>query len=200
VLGLQTSGVIMAGGRSSRMKFNKAFAQVGGKPVVQIIIEKLQPLFQELIIISNEPHLFTSFGLPIYQDIYPYLGPVGGIHSALVNASYDQMFILGCDMPFMNMQLVEYMLSKISNYDSVVPEINSYLQPLAAVYKRTCLPVFTECLENDKLKLTRIFSELNALVLNEDELQKFGSVKEMFFNVNDPDALAQAQEIAGRLL
>ena len=100
----------------------------------------------------------------------------------------------------MNMQLVEYMLSKISNYDSVVPEINSYLQPLAAVYNRTCLPVFTECLENDKLKLTRIFSELNALVLNEDELQKFGSVKEMFFNVNDPDALAQAQEIAGRLL
>ena len=190
----------MAGGRSSRMKFNKAFAQVGGKPVIQIIIEKLKPIFQEIIIISNEPQLFTSFGLPIYQDIYPYLGPVGGIHSALVNASNDQMFILGCDMPFINMRLVEYMLSKISDYDSVVPEIDSYLQPLAAVYNRTCLPVFTECLEHDKLKLTLIFSELNALVLKEDELQKFGSVREMFFNVNDPDALAQAQKIAGRLL
>jgi molybdopterin-guanine dinucleotide biosynthesis protein A len=197
---LQTSGIIMAGGRSSRMKFNKAFAEVGGKSVIKIIIEKLQPLFQELIIISNEPQLFTSFGLPIYQDIYPYLGPVGGIHSALVNASYDQMFILGCDMPFMNMQLVEYMLSRISNYDSVVPEIDGYLQPLAAVYNRSCLPVFTECLEHDKLKLTLIFNELNALVLKEDELQKFGSVREMFFNVNDPDALAEAQKIAGRLL
>lgn len=197
---MQISGIIMAGGRSSRMKFNKAFAQVGGKPVIQMIIEKFKPLFQEIIIISNEPQLFTSFGLPIYQDIYPYLGPVGGIHSALVNASNDQMFILGCDMPFMNMQLVEYMLSKISDYDSVVPEIDSYLQPLAAVYNRTCLPVFTECLEHDKLKLTLIFSELNALVLKEDELQKFGSVREMFFNVNDPDALAQAQKIAGRLL
>ena len=197
---MQISGIIMAGGRSSRMKFNKAFAQVGGKPVIQMIIEKFKPLFQEIIIISNEPQLFTSFGLPIYQDIYPYLGPVGGIHSALVNASNDQMFILGCDMPFMNMQLIEYMLSKISDYDSVVPEIDSYLQPLAAVYNRTCLPVFTECLEHDKLKLTLIFSELNALVLKEDELQRFGSVREMFFNVNDPNALAQAQKIAGRLL
>lgn len=190
----------MAGGKSSRMKFNKAFARVGGKPVIEIIIEKLKPLFQEIIIISNEPQLFKSFGLPIYQDIYPYLGPVGGIHSALVNASYDHMFILGCDMPFMNMQLVEYMLSKISSYDSVVPEIDSYLQPLAAVYNRSCLPIFTECVEHDKLKLVRIFSELNALVLKEDELQKFGRVGEMFFNVNDPDALAQAQKIAGRLL
>jgi len=189
----------MAGGRSSRMKFNKAFAQVGGKPVIQIIIDKLQPIFQELMIISNEPQLFTSFGLPIFQDVYPYLGPVGGIHSALVNASFDQMFILGCDMPFMNMQLVEYMLGKINNYDSVVPEIDSYLQPLAAVYNRSCLPIFSECLEHDKLKLTLIFSELNALVLKEDELQKFGRVREMFFNVNDPDALAEAQEIAGRL-
>jgi molybdopterin-guanine dinucleotide biosynthesis protein A len=110
------------------------------------------------------------------------------------------MFILGCDMPFMNIQLVQYMLGKISTYDSVVPEIASYLQPLAAVYNRTCLPVFTECLEHDKLKLTRIFSELNALVLKEDELQKFGNVKEVFFNVNDPKALAEAQKIAGRLL
>lgn len=196
---MQSSGIIMAGGRSSRMKFNKAFAQVGGKPVIQIIIDKLQPIFQELMIISNEPQLFTSFGLPIFQDVYPYLGPVGGIHSALVNASFDQMFILGCDMPFMNMQLVEYMLGKINNYDSVVPEIDSYLQPLAAVYNRSCLPIFSECLEHDKLKLTLIFSELNALVLKEDELQKFGRVREMFFNVNDPDALAEAQEIAGRL-
>jgi molybdopterin-guanine dinucleotide biosynthesis protein A len=190
----------MAGGRSSRMKFNKAFAEVGGKPVIQIIIEKLQPIFQEIIIISNEPHLFTSFGLPIYQDIYPYLGPVGGIHSALVNASYDQMFILGCDMPFINTELIDYMVGKINNYDSVVPEIASYLQPLAAVYNRTCLPVFTECLEHDKLKLTLIFSELNALVLKEDELQRFGNIREMFFNVNDPKALVEAQKIAGRLL
>lgn len=190
----------MAGGKSSRMKFNKAFAEVGGKPVIQIIIDKLQPLFQEIIIISNEPQLFTSFGLPIFQDIYPYLGPVGGIHSALVNASYDRMFILGCDMPFMNMKLIEYMLSNISTYDSVVPEIDSYLQPLAAVYNRSCLPVFTECVEHDKLKLVRIFSELNTLVLNEDELQKFGNVREMFFNVNDPVALAEAQKMAGRLL
>lgn len=197
---MQTSGVILAGGKSSRMKFNKAFAEIGGKSAVQIIIDKFQAHFDEIIIISNEPQLFNRFHLPVYRDVYPYLGPVGGIHSALVNASYEHMFILGCDMPFMDISLVQYMLAEIDCYDSVVPEIGSYLQPLAAAYNRSCLPVFSECLENDKLKLTRIFSDLNALVLKEEELEKFGSIKEIFFNVNDPEALVEARGMAGRLL
>lgn len=197
---MQASGVILAGGRSSRMKFNKAFATIREKPVIHIIIEKFQAFFAETIIISNEPELYTSFQLPVYKDIYPYLGPVSGIHSALVNASYDRMFVLGCDMPFMNMQLVEYMLNQVDKYDSVVPEIESFLQPLAAVYKRSCLPVFSECLQHEKLKLVRIFEELDALVMKEDKLMKFGSIREMFFNVNDPQALAEAQKMARGLL
>ncbi|MGS0764910.1 molybdenum cofactor guanylyltransferase [Syntrophomonas curvata] len=197
---MQTSGVILAGGKSSRMKFNKAFAEIEGKPAVQIIIDKFRACFQEIIIISNEPELFTGFHLPVYQDIYPYLGPVGGIHSALVNASYDRMFVLGCDMPFMDMGLVQYMLARLDNHDSVVPEINSFLQPLAAAYNRSCLPVFSDCLQNNKLKLVRIFSELDALVLKDDELEMFGGIREIFFNVNDPAALAEARNIAGRLL
>lgn len=197
---MQTSGVILAGGKSSRMKFNKAFAEIGGKPAVQIIIDKFQAYFQEVIIISNEPELFASFHLPVYKDIYPYLGPVGGIHSALVHASYDKMFILGCDMPFMEMKLVEYMLAQLDNHDSVVPKIDSFLQPLAAAYNRSCLPVFSDCLQHDKLKLVRIFSDLDALVLKDDELAMFGSIKEIFFNVNDSAALVQARDMAGRLL
>jgi molybdopterin-guanine dinucleotide biosynthesis protein A len=197
---LPTSGVILAGGKSSRMQFNKALAEIGGKPAVQILIDKFRAYFQEIIIISNEPELFTRFNLPVYQDIYPYLGPVGGIHSALVNARYDHMFVLGCDMPFMDMGLVNYMLTRLDNHDSVVPEINSFLQPLAAAYSRSCLPVFSDCLQNNKLKLVRLFSQLDVLVLKDDELETFGSSKEIFFNVNDPAALAKARNMAGRLL
>jgi len=197
---MQTSGVIMAGGRSSRMKFNKAFADIGGRPAVQIIIDKFQGCFQETIIISNEPDLFTSFGLPVYQDIYPYLGPVGGIHSALTNATYDNMFILGCDMPFMDMTLVKHMLARLDHHDSVVPEINSFLQPLAAAYNRSCLPIFSDCLQSNKLKLVRIFSDLDTLILKESELERFGDIRDLFFNVNDPTALAEARNMARRLL
>lgn len=180
------------------MKFNKAFAQIAGKSVINIIVDKFIRSFDETIIISNEPHLYDDLGLEVYVDIYPHMGPVSGIHSGLSHARHDQIFILGCDMPFINMALVEYMFTQLGNYDSVVPEIDTYLQPLSAVYSNKCLPVLTNCLENDKVKLIRIFEELNALALNRDVLANFGKVEEVFLNVNDVQALDKAKLIAGR--
>jgi len=195
---MRTSGVILAGGRSSRMKFNKAFAEIGGRPVINIIIDKFSRLFDETIIISNEPQLYEQLGLDIYPDVYPRMGPVSGIHSGLYHAHYDAAFVSGCDVPFINMELVEYMINNLGDYDSVVPEIDSYLQPLSAVYSRKCLPVLTACLQNNKVKLIRIFEELNAKVLPRYELEKFGIVEEIFLNVNDIEALNIATKIAGR--
>lgn len=195
---MKASGVILAGGRSSRMKFNKAFAEIGGRPVIKIIIDKFARLFDETIIISNEPEVYEQLGVPVYPDVYPRMGPVSGIHSGLCHASYERVFVLGCDVPFINMQLVEYMLNILDDYDSVVPEIDCYLQPLAAVYSRKCAPVLQTCLETNRVKLIRIFEELNALVLKRPELEQFGIVEEIFLNVNDIQALQLAGEIAGR--
>lgn len=195
---IKASGVILAGGRSTRMKFNKAFAQIEGRPVINIIIDKFSQVFDETIIISNEPQLYESFGPKVYTDVYPGLGPISGIHAGLYWASYDKAFVSGCDMPFMNMDLVKDMISKLDNYDSVVPQIDSHLQPLSAVYSRKCLPVITDCLENNKLKLVRIFEEFNALVLTRSELERYGIVEELFLNVNDIQALDRATQIAGR--
>jgi len=194
---MEASGVILAGGKSSRMKFNKAFAEISGQPVINIIINKFAGLFDETIIISNEPELFNHLGPAVYTDIYPRMGPVSGIHSGLYHARYDRAFILGCDVPFINMELVEYMIAKMGDYDSIVPEIDSYLQPLAAVYNRKCLPILESCLQEDRVKLIRIFEELNALVLGRNELEKFGIVEEIFLNVNDIEALNLAIKIAG---
>lgn len=195
---MQASGVILAGGKSSRMKFNKAFAEISGQPVINIIIDKFAGLFNETIIISNEPELFEHLGPAVYTDVYPRMGPVSGIHSGLYHARYDRAFILGCDVPFINMKLVEHMINNLGDYDSVVPQIDSCLQPLAAVYARKCLPVLASCLQENRVKLIRIFEELNALVLCRDELEKYGIAEEIFLNVNDIEALNLATKIAGR--
>jgi molybdenum cofactor guanylyltransferase len=176
----------------------KAFAEVSGRPVINIIADKFTGLFDETIIISNEPELFEHLGLQVYTDVYPRMGPVSGIHSGLYHSHNNNVFVLGCDVPFINMDLVAYMVNNIGDYDSVVPEIDSYLQPLAAVYSRKCLPILTACLQEDRVKLVRIFEELNALVLGRDELEKFGIVEEIFLNVNDIEALNFAAKIAGR--
>lgn len=196
---MNASGVILAGGKSSRMRFNKAFAQISSRPVIEIIIDKFNTVFDETIIISNEPDLYRHFGLKVYTDIYPRLGPISGIHSGLVNAMNDVIFVVGCDMPFINMELVQYMLDQLGDHETVVPSIDSNLQPISAVYSRKCIPLLADCLENDKLKLTLIFKELDAVIINEDILEKFGKIREIFYNVNDLNALEAARQIAGRL-
>lgn len=197
---MKTSGVVLAGGKSTRMKFNKAFATIAGQPVIQIILDKCKPFFTETIIISNEPQLYEGFGLEIHPDVYPGLGPVAGIHSALYHARHDAVFIMGCDMPFMNMDLVKFLLDGLEDYESVVPELDQRLQPLSAVYSKKCLPILTECLEHDKLKLIRIFEEFYTRVITEEQLKLFGNPREIFMNVNDQGALEIAQQIAGRYL
>lgn len=195
---MNTSGVILAGGKSSRMKFNKAFAQIGGRPVINIIVDKFASVFSEIILISNETDLYTHLGVPVYADIYPHMGPVAGIHSGLYHCSHDSAFVMGCDVPFMNMDLVRMMISRLNGYDSVVPRLDQHLQPLTAVYSRRCLPVLTSCLESKRVKLIRIFDELNSLEIDRSEIEKFGVAEEMFLNVNDIEALNLATQIAGR--
>ncbi|MEN6461603.1 MAG: molybdenum cofactor guanylyltransferase [Syntrophomonas sp.] len=197
---MHATGVIMAGGRSSRMKFNKAFAEIGSRPVINIIINKFINFFDETIIISNDPEQYATFNLPTYSDVYPRLGPVSGIHSALYYASFDKVFVLGCDMPFMSMKLVEHMLDQLEDHEAAVPELDGYLQPISAAYSKKCLPVLTNCLNNNLLKLVLVFKELDTLKLKESELRRFGEIREMFFNVNDPEALNEARIIAGRVL
>ncbi len=198
---MKASGIILAGGKSSRMKFNKAFAQITTLTAIEIIIKKFGDYFAETIIISNDPEPYMHLGVPVFPDVYPRQGPVSGIHSALYHASNDEIFLLGCDVPFIELSVVDYMLRKLEKYDSVVPRINLQLQPTSAVYHRKCLPLFTSCLENQRLKLIRIFKEeLNALVIQEEEFVRFGNPREIFFNVNDPGALDIAREMAGRLI
>ncbi len=194
---MQASGVILSGGRSSRMTFNKAFADICGKSVLEIIMEKFIKHFDDLMIITNEPELYQGMGTAVYGDVYPHMGPMAGIHSGLYHSRYDTIFLLGCDMPFFNMDVAIYMLNNCTGYDCVVPVINNKLQPLSAVYNSSCLAALTECLENNKLKLTWFVDSLNTRYVNENEIRSFGEIETMFLNVNDLAALKRAREMSG---
>ncbi len=194
---MQASGVILSGGRSSRMTFNKAFADICGRSVLDIIIKKFEKYFDDLMIITNEPELYYGLGPAVYTDVYPRMGPMAGIHSGLHHSKYESIFLLGCDMPFIKMELAAYMLGQSGGYDCVVPVINNKLQPLSAVYNSSCLPALVECLENNKLKLTRFVESLNTRYVCENEMRYFGDIPTMFLNVNDLAALRRARKMSG---
>lgn len=195
---MEATGVINAGGRSSRMQMNKAFVKINGQTILDRLLGQFIPLFDDVIIISNDPDLFEHKGIHVYRDVYERKGPVAGIHTALHYARFDKVFVLGCDMPFIPSDLIQFMMDKLDGYDSVVPQIHSHLQPMSAAYHRKSLHVFERSLELDHLKLVRVFEELNAYILTEEDIKSFGDPEEIFFNVNDLDALRTANLLAGR--
>ena len=194
---MQASGVILSGGRSSRMNFNKAFADICGTPVLEIIINQLYKYFDDVMIITNEPELYNGMGPAVYTDLYPHMGPMAGIHAGLYYSRNQTIFLLGCDVPFFSMELAAHMINQAADYDCVVPVIKGQLQPLSAVYTSSCMAELNDCLENNKLKLTRFVESLNTKYLYEDELLSFGSIETIFFNVNDRAALKRAREMFG---
>ncbi len=196
---MRTSGVVLAGGRSSRMKFNKAFAMIDGKRVIDIIVNKFEKLFSETLIICNEPELFSDFGNRVFTDVIPRQGPLSGIHAGLYYAKNDTIFVCGCDMPFVTEEIIEYLIGKLDDHDSAVPQIDGHLQPTSAAYNRKCMPIIQEHIEQGKLKLIRVFSEqLDAVIIDEKELARFENYRDAFFNINDIDALERARQRAGR--
>lgn len=183
------------------MKFNKAFADINGQRVIDILVSKFNRNLSETIVICNEPEFFSDIEARVHTDIIPRLGPLSGIHAGLSYAKHNTIFVCGCDMPFVSVEIIDYLVSLLDSHDSVVLDIDGRLQPTAAVYHRRCLPLINQCLEKGWLKLTRLFCEqLNAVIIKEKDLQSFGNLEQMFFNINDVNDLENARQIGRSLL
>ena len=113
----------------------------GGGPLAQFIMDQVQDLGDELIIISNQPQDYRQFGVPVYTDVYPGIGALGGLYSAIYHAQYDYCLLLACDMPFVSRPLIAYLISLAPEFDAVIPRLdeNEFAEPFRAVYKKSCL-------------------------------------------------------------
>src|SRR5665648_144787 len=149
---LKATGILLAGGKSSRMNKNKAFLEMEGKPLVERSLSVLQSVFEEVLISSNKPELYVPYQVPVILDEILGRGPLEGLYQGLKAATYDEVFFVACDMPFLNPALIRYLSSQISTYDMVIPQLSAGLHPLHAVYHRRCLPAIKHNLEAGYLK------------------------------------------------
>lgn len=189
------SSVILAGGSSSRMKANKALLELHGKPMLEIIIEKLQPFFQELIIISNNPAQYANFNLPIYMDIFPNRGPLAGIHSGLKNITNRGAFFVACDMPFLDSSFAIKLTDYLGQYQAVVPRQGKYLQPLHAAYRKDCLPAVELTLQLERPKIRSFYDLVEVKYYDLIDPADYNWEK-MFFNVNTPEDYQMALKLS----
>lgn len=192
---LNLSLAIIAGGQSRRMGRDKALVNLAGKPLIEHVIERSADLGQaETILITNRPTQHVHLGLPMFRDLVPDKGSLGGIYTALAQARSPDVLVLACDMPFVNSDLLRYMADQIrADIDIVVPRVAGYPQGLHAIYKTTCIKPIENQLAANRLKIIRFYDQMRVRYLDETDYAAFDPEGRAFANLNTPEELAEAE-------
>lgn len=190
---------VQAGGESRRMGSDKALLPFLERPLILRVIERLAPLADELIVTTNHPEDYKFLGLPLFRDVLPGRGALGGLYTALQAASHPLVAVVACDMPFASRELFEYeqalMLEKA--VDVVIPASAEGLEPMHAVFRRaTCLPAIREAIQHNAWKLISWFPQVQVHTLPVQDVTRFGPLGRIFMNINTPADLQMAEEIA----
>ena len=170
-----------------------------GRPLILRILERLASAAQEFIVSTNQPTDYAFLGLPLYPDIIPDCGALGGLYTSLQSAKNPIVAAVACDMPFASSPFFEYeceLLSK-TGADVVIPSTPQGLEPLHAVYRReTCLPAIRSVLETGQLKLVGWLPDVNVKLVEPDEIARFDPHGNVFWNLNTPEEFRRAEEQA----
>ncbi len=194
----KTTGIILSGGKSSRMNSDKGLMLLHGKPLIQYSIDVLKELCNKILICANKPG-YESFGYPVLQDIYTDLGPIGGIYTGLYNSASESNFILSCDMPFINPQTVIHLLTKRDNSIASVPvHGQNMIEPLCAGYSKNILPELKTQILNQDLKLMNLLKTVDVNWVKIDSGFEFYHPN-LFFNINDQNSLEIAESIISKV-
>jgi molybdopterin-guanine dinucleotide biosynthesis protein A len=188
------TAVVIAGGQSRRMRTDKAFIEIGGKRLIERVLDVIVPLFSQVYINSNKPEYYQEWGIPVIQDLVKDKGALGGIYTGLVQASTDYVFCVACDMPSLNRDLIRYMTEQVKGFDVLVPKAPDGFYPLHAVYAKRCIPFIEEMFRNNTLKISGLFAKVSTGYLTVDQISLFDPTLESFLNVNTLQELAVARK------
>ena len=191
------TGVLLAGGNSSRMGRNKALMPLAGRRLVDRALAVLAGLFDDLLMVTNSPDLYADLGIRMVPDIVTGKGALGGIHSAVHNAAAPHCLVVACDMPFLNAGVLRYLAEQRAEYDVVVPNVNGRPQPLHAVYGKACLQPIARRLESDRLHVVGFFPDVRVREVTANELAAFDPEGLSFRNLNTPEEFADAERRLG---
>lgn len=189
---IKLTAAILAGGKSTRLKKPKCLISIDNERIIELLIRKLKKLFEEVLIITNFPELYFKEGLTLIGDIYPFKGPMAGIHAAMKNSSYD-VFAFACDMPFIDENLIFDMTEKhFSNKpDITVCSFRDKLYPLPGIYAKNLFSYLENLLSEDKLSMTKLIHAVRAQVIEVANLDREGV---SFININTQEDLEKLKK------
>ncbi len=191
--------VIQAGGQSQRMGQNKALMPFLGQPLIARIVERVSPLADEVLVITNDPQPYRFLKVPLFADILPGRGNLGGLYTALSVAGQPVVAVLACDMPFASPTLLQaqYSLLEEEGADVVIPHPVDGLEPLHSIYRReACRPVIQGSLEAHLMRMTSWLPAVKVRELTPEEIAHYDPSGTAFMNVNTPEEFQRAETLA----
>ena len=186
----EINAYILTGGQSRRMRTNKSLVQLSGKSLTEIVYKNLNNIFKDVIIVGKENH-FPHYNF--ISDLEPVQCPLNGIITSLEHSQNERIFVIACDLPFINSITINYLFNHFDlNEQIVLPKINNRLQPLCAFYNKSVLDHFKNAITLGNYSLISSFKQL---LVNEVTLDN--KYENQFLNINRPEDLVKASKLLG---
>jgi molybdopterin-guanine dinucleotide biosynthesis protein MobB len=192
----KVSLALLAGGLSTRMGGDKAFAPFREGTLLEWMRDRLAPLFPYTFAVVREPFRFHGLGLSIVNDALPETGSAVGVYSAVLASPTERVLCVACDMPFVTPHLLWALAEQSEGFDVFVPKHGGHMQPLCAVYGKGTLDAYREFIRSGGRRIFDIYPDLNTGYLDMSS-GRYGDPEELFFNVNTPEELEVARARLG---
>ncbi len=192
------TGVILAGGKNSRLQGKKkTFRKIGNTMILETIHDIFKRLFNEVIIVVNEPQDFADWDMNIVTDIIPARCALAGLHAGLFYASFPQAYVTACDAPFVNPKVIEYIVQQADpKCDVVLPRTDMGTETLSAVYSKACIPLIEKNLEQNIFMIKKFFRKKKVKEIPIEKLRQWDPDTRFIFNINTPEDLEKAKRMA----
>lgn len=187
------SAVILAGGESTRMGFDKQLLQVNERYIINHLVNQLKNEFSDVIIVTNTPEYYKNSSCKIVSDQIKNRGALCGIHSGLINASSSYVYFIACDMPIINLDYVGYMKRKLEKreVDACITQYREWIEPFNAFYSIRLINTIESYLLSDNKSIFELVRYLDCIYIKEKEARLFSPHWEMFINLNNKDDISK---------
>ena len=186
------SAVVLAGGHSRRLGQNKALLRVDGQWVLELVVRKLARLSQDVLVVATDAGPLHRLGVRVVTDSPAGYGPVGGVLTGLREMHHARALFVACDMPLLNLGLLRYMIQVSDGHDVVIPRFGEYVEPLHALYHRSCVLHIVDALAQGHRRLASLLGQTCVRYVEREEIETFDPRHLSFLNINTPEDLEKA--------
>jgi molybdopterin-guanine dinucleotide biosynthesis protein A len=180
------TGIILVGGASKRMGRNKAFLKLGGRTLIDIVIERMAQVCAEVLVVAGDAQPYAGLGVPVVVDRFRGVGVLGGLHAGIEAAAHELTLAVGCDMPFLDPDLLRAFASWATGFDVVVLRQGEYVEPLHATYRRTCIPAMETAIRANRRRIISFFPHVRVRYVTPEDVLSFDPDLRSFRNINTP--------------